>query len=82
MRSTDRDGQLPAELLIYGPQGGPASDSITSPSLTDVFGGGEAAVGTLYEIVRRRVLGVDSVISGLLNDLKKSEEASDDDIPF
>jgi hypothetical protein len=80
VRSVDMDGAPPVELVIYGPAGGPPLDSLTTRGV-DTFSP-EAIVSTLYETVRRRVLGVDSVIANLLGDLAEKEPASDEDIPF
>jgi hypothetical protein len=76
IRSIDKDDEAPYRLAVFPKKGGTALEKLED---TPRFRYNELA--SLYEVVRTKVLGVDTLIDGLLRDVE-SEGGADDDIPF
>jgi hypothetical protein len=69
IRSRDRDGEAPYELVIYSPKGATVESLVSEWTTAEEPASWNAPLADLYRAARRQALGVDEILDALLDEL-------------
>jgi hypothetical protein len=75
IRSRDRDGEPPYELVIFDPSGAKVETLLSDWSVEEEPAFWNEALADLYRAARRNALGVDKLLDDLLAELPATEPA-------
>jgi hypothetical protein len=74
IRSRDRDGEAPYELVIYSPKGEKVESLLSEWSAEEEPAFWNQAMADLYRTARRKALGVDKILDDLFAELPRVGE--------